>query len=348
MPTNPIPSSTKAGLAVLVAFASTIVSAPASASDFYAGKSIELIIGAAPGGGYDVYARTFGRHFGRHLPGNPAIVPKNMPGAGSARAAGFVSNVAPKDGTTVGSIMPGPIMNPLLEPKAEALFDPVKLIYLGNANNGSRVCVSRKDSKIKTFDDLITQKAVFGAIATNDSTRDYGYLHKHTSGAIYDLVSGYKGTNDITLAMERGEVDGMCGWDWASMKSQKPAWVQDKQANILLQVGLEPSEELTALGVPHVYRYVKNESDRQVVDFIVSQQLFQRPFIVPQETPADRVALLRAAFAATMRDPHFLADAEKVRIDIAPIDGVGVQDAVRKLYATPSDVVQRAQRAINP
>jgi tripartite-type tricarboxylate transporter receptor subunit TctC len=340
-----------AGLSTFaVALTAAIAAVPASASaaDFYAGKSIELIIGAAPGGGYDVYARTFARHFARHVPGTPAIVPKNMPGAGSARAAGFVSNVAPKDGTTIGSIMPGPIMNPLLEPKAEVLFDPVKLVYLGNANNGARVCVTRKDSSIKTFDDLLTHKAVFGAIATNDSTRDYGYLHKHTSGALYDLVSGYKGTNDITLAMERGEVDGMCGWDWSSMKSQKPAWVKEKQANILLQVGLEPNEELTALGVPHVYRYVKDGANRKVVDFIISQQLFQRPFIVPSETPADRVEILRRAFAATMRDPQFLADAEKVRIDIAPIDGAQVQDVVRKLYAAPKDIVERAQRAINP
>lgn len=339
--------STQAGLSLFVV-AAAIAAAPASAADFYAGKSIELIIGAAPGGGYDVYARTFARHFARHVPGTPAIVPKNMPGAGSARAAGFVSNVAPKDGTTIGSIMPGPIMNPLLDPKTEALFDPAKVVYLGNANNGARVCVSRKDSKIKTFDDLLTQKAVFGAIATNDSTRDYGYLHKHTSDALYDLVTGYKGTNDITLAMERGEVDGMCGWDWSSMKSQKPAWVKDKQANILLQVGLEPNEELTGLGVPHVYRYVKGEANRKVVDFIISQQLFQRPFMVPPETPADRVEILRTAFAATMKDPQFLADAEKVRIDIAPIDGVQVQDAVRKLYAAPKDIVERAQRAVNP
>jgi hypothetical protein len=194
----------------------------------------------------------------------------------------------------------------------------------------------------------MTHKAVFGAIANNDSTRDYGYLHKHTSGALYDLVTGYKGTNDITLAMERGEVDGMCGWDWASMKSQKPAWVKDKQANILLQVGLETSEELTGLGVPHVYRYVKTEENRKVVDLILSQQLFQRPFIVPQETPAERVAVLRTAFMATMKDPQFLAEAEKARIDIAPINGVDVQDVVRKVYATPPDVVQRAQRAINP
>jgi tripartite-type tricarboxylate transporter receptor subunit TctC len=344
----PMTSRTKhAALSVLVATAASLVIAPASASDFYAGKSIELIIGAAPGGGYDVYARTFARHFGRHVPGNPTIVPKNMPGAGSARAAGFVSNVAAKDGTVIGSIMPGPIMNPLLDPKAEVLFDPAKLIYLGNANNGPRVCVTRKDSAIKTFDDLLKRKAVFGAVATNDSTRDYGYLHKHTSGALYDLVTGYKGTNDITLAMERGEVDGICGWDWASMKSQKPAWVQEKQANILLQVGLEPSDELTGLGVPHLYRYVKDE-DRAVVDLVVSQQLFQRPFIVPPETPADRVAILRAAFAATMKDPQLLADAEKVRIDIAPIDGAQVQEAVRKLYATPKDVVERAQKAVNP
>ena len=233
-----------------------------------------------------------------------------MPGAGSARAAGFVSNVARQGRYGDRQHHAGPDHeSSCSNPRPRCCSISTKPIYLGNANNGSRVCVTRKDFKIRTFDDLLTQKAVFGAIATNDSTRDYGDPHKHTSGALYDLVSGYKGTNDITLAMERGEVDGMCGWDWASMKSQKPTWVTEELANILLQVSLEPSEELTALGVPHVYRYVKNDADRKVVDFIVSQQLFQRPFIVAPETPADRVAILRTAFAATMKDPQFLADA---------------------------------------
>src|SRR2546426_9920761 len=187
----------------------------AFAGDYYAGKGIDLLIGAPPAGGYDIYARVVGRHLGRHIPGQPTIVPKNMPGAGSARAAGYLSTVAPKDGTTIAAIMPGAVMGPLLDEKAEALFDPTKVLYLGTANNGTRVCVSRKDSKIKTFDDARTQKAAFGGVSTNDSTREYGYMHKKTAGAQYDVVSGYSGTAEIALAMERGEIYGACGLDLA-------------------------------------------------------------------------------------------------------------------------------------
>jgi tripartite-type tricarboxylate transporter receptor subunit TctC len=191
----------------------------ASAGDYYAGKSIDLLIGAPPGGGYDIYARALARHYGRHIPGQPTIVAKNMPGAGSARAAGFISTVAPKDGTAIAAIMPGAVMGPLLDEKAEALFDPTKVLYLGTANNGTRVCVSRKDSKIKTFDDALTQKAAFGGVSANDSTREYGYMHKKTAGAQYDVVSGYSGTAEIALAMERGEIDGAAGTGRASSRN---------------------------------------------------------------------------------------------------------------------------------
>src|SRR5882757_1812878 len=164
----------------LVALAATLPAFPAAAADYFAGKSIDLLIGAPPGGGYDIYARALARHYGRHIPGHPLIVAKNMPGAGSARAAGYISAVAPRDGTAIAAIMPGAVMGPLLEEKAEALFDPTKVLYLGTANSGTRICVSRKDSKIKTFDDAISQKAVFGGVSNNDSTRDYGFMHKKT------------------------------------------------------------------------------------------------------------------------------------------------------------------------
>src|SRR5215813_4378971 len=159
-----------------------------------------------------------------------------MPGAASGRVAGFVSAVAPKDGTAIAALMPGGVVGPLLDEKAETLFDPTKVLYLGSANNGTRVCVSRKDSKIRTFDDALTQKAVFGGVSNSDSTRGYGYMHKKTSGAKYDVVAGYSGTAEIALAMERGELDGVCGWDWASFKSQRPDWIRDHKVNLLLQV----------------------------------------------------------------------------------------------------------------
>jgi tripartite-type tricarboxylate transporter receptor subunit TctC len=337
----------RTGLTALAA-AVALATPSARAADYFAGKSIDLLIGAPAGGGYDIYARALARHYGRHIPGQPVIVSKNMPGAGSARAAGFISTVAPKDGTAIAAIMPGAVMGPLLDDKAEALFDPTKVNYLGTANNGTRVCVSRKDSKIKTFDDALTQKAAFGGVSSNDSTREYGYMHKNTAGAQYDVVSGYSGTAEIALAMERGEIDGACGWDWSSFKSQRPDWIRDGKVNLLLQVGLEPNAELTRMGVPSVFKYVKSDEARKVVELVISQQVFQRSYIAPPGLPAEQLDTLRSAFDATMSDRQFLDDAEKIRIDVSPLSGAKVQALVQKLYATPKDIVARARQAITP
>ncbi len=349
MPSTPI--TFLAGLAALAtAIGATLAAAPAPAADFYAGKSIDLLIGAPPAGGYDIYARVVGRHLGRHIPGQPTIVPKNMPGAGSARAAGYLSTVAPKDGTAIAAIMPGAVMGPLLDEKAEALFDPTKVLYLGTANNGTRVCVTLKGGKINSFDDTLSQtrKAVFGGVSTNDSTFEYGHLHKRTSGAQYDVVSGYRGTPDIALAMERGEVDGVCGWDWSSFKSQKPDWLRDNKVNVILQVGLAPNAELTRMGVPSVFKFVKSAEDRKVVELVIGQQVFQRSYIAPPGVPAEQLDTLRSSFDATMRDKQFLDEAEKLRIDISPLPGGKVQELVQQLHGAPKDIVERARQAIRP
>ena len=322
--------------------------APADAADYYAGKSIDFVVGTPPGG-YDIYARVVARHLGRHIPGQPTIVVKNMPGAGSAKAGQFISMMAPKDGTAIAAIMPGAIMGPLLDERADAaLFDPTKVLYVGTANSGTRVCFTLKGSKITTFDDVLKQKAVFGGVSTNDSTQEYGYLHKHTSGAQYDVVSGYRSTPDIGLAIERGELDGACGWDWSSLKAQKPDWLRDNRLNVLLQVSLDPHPELTRMGVPTVWQYVKNDDDRKIVELVVSQTVFHRSYIAPPGTPQEQLETLRTAFDATVRDRDFLDDAEKMRIDVAPLPGAKVQELVAKLYATPRDVVGRARAAIRP
>ena len=338
--------SAQAGLMALAVAAPGAL--PAAAQDFYAGKSIELLVGAPPGGGYDIYGRVVARHIGRHIPGKPNIVPKNMPGAGSARAAGFIAKIAPKDGTVIANIMPGAIIGPMLDPKAEKLFDPTVIAYIGNVNNGVRVCVSGSHSKIKTFDDARTLKAVFGGGQSNDFTRDYGYLHRKTTGAIWDMTVGYKGTNDLSIALERGEIDGLCGFDWASLKSQKPNWVRDKVVNVIIQDAIQPLDELTKLGVPHIMKYVKDDTTRKVVELILSQQVFHRSFIAPPGTAPAQLAILRKAFDATMVDPQFLADAEKLRIDVAPLSGAKVQEVVSNLYAARPEVVELARQAINP
>jgi tripartite-type tricarboxylate transporter receptor subunit TctC len=257
---------------------------PAVAADYYAGKTIEMIVGGGPGGGYDIYARAVARHMNRHIPGNPTIVVKNMPGASSGKAAQYISMVAPKDGTSMAGIMPGAIMGPLLDDRTAPLFDPTKVRYIGTANSGTRVCATLKGGKIGRFEDAQKIKAKFGGSGPNDSTYEYGYLHKHTSGALWDIVSGYRGTPDMALAMERGEIDGMCGWDWSSFKSQKPDWLRDNKANVMLQVSMEPHPELTRMGVPTVFQFVKDEESRKVVELVISQTIFHRSYIAPRVT----------------------------------------------------------------
>jgi tripartite-type tricarboxylate transporter receptor subunit TctC len=339
---------TRALRAGLAAAACGLACWPALAADFYAGRTIELEVGADVGGGYDIYARALARHLGRHIPGNPTIVVKNMPGAGSGRAAVFISNVAPKDGATLGALMPGAIIGPLLDDKAETQFDPTKVIYIGSADAGTRICATFQNSKIKTFEDARKQKTILGGTAAGGATRDYGYLLNHTAGAKFDVVAGYKGTADITLAMERGEVDGTCGWDWSSVKSQKSDWLRDHKINILVQVGLDPNPELTKLGAPELWKFISNNDDRKVSEMVVSQQIFQRSYVAPPGTPAEQISTLRTAFDATMNDPLFLADADAVRIAITPLSGAKVQEIVQKLYATPKPIIERARQVIKP
>jgi tripartite-type tricarboxylate transporter receptor subunit TctC len=332
----------------VILVAAGVMGRPAAAAEFYAGKTLDFMIGADVGGGHDIYARLLARHLPRYIPGSPAIVPKNLPGAGSGRAAAFIASVAPKDGTVIGAVFPGVVVGPLLEDRGQTLFDPTQFAYLATADSGTRVCATYQTSKVKTFADALQQKVILGATAAGGSTRDYAALLKNVAGMKVELVSGYKGTADILLAMERGEVDGICGWDWSSLRSQKSEWLRDGKLNLIVQMGLEPEADLTARGVPEVWTYVKDEEARRVVELVVSQQIFSRPYIAPPGTPAEQVKTLRAAFAATLQDKQLREEAEKLRLDITPSPGERLQEVVQKLYATPKNIVERAKEAIKP
>jgi tripartite-type tricarboxylate transporter receptor subunit TctC len=323
---------------------------PAMAGEpFYAGKTINFLVGGNPGGGYDIYARTIARHLPQFIPGHPDIVVKNMPGAGSGKAAAFLYAQGAKDGTDLGAVYPGAIMDPLLgEHGDKAQYDPTKFQYIGTADNGTRMCITWHTSKTKTYEDAMKRKTVLGASQAGGSTRDYAYMQNRLTGTKFEVVSGYKGSVDILIAMERGEVEGMCGYDWSSLKSQRPDWIRDKKVNILTQIGVDSEPALTQAGVPPLWNFVKNEDDRKVIELVVSQQIFGRPYFVPPGTDAERVATLRNAFSATVKDKNFLEDAKKTRIDIEPVDGGKIQQVVERLYATPKNVVERAKQATMP
>ena len=334
-------------IASMIAFA-LAASAPAAAetADIYAGKTITFIIGTSPGGGYDIYGRTIARHLPRHIPGSPIIVIQNMNGASTMRAAGFIYNVAPRDGSVIGAISPGAVVGPLLEGKADGLYDPTKFYYLATANNSSRVCATYMTSQTKTFRDALERETIIGSVAEGGSTRDYAYLHKNTSKARFRVISGYKGTPDVILAMERGEVDGICGLDWSSLRAQKADFIRDGKLNILVQAGLEPNDELTRMGVPPIWQFVEDGDDRLVAELVIGQQLFGRPYIAPPGTPLEAVEILRAGFLNALNDPALIADAERSQIDLAPAGGERVQEGVQKIYNAPKHIVERAKDAI--
>jgi tripartite-type tricarboxylate transporter receptor subunit TctC len=322
----------------------------AQAEDFYKGKSINLLIGGDPGGGYDLYGRALARHFSKHVPGHPSIVVKGMPGAGSIILANHMYARAPKDGLTIGMIYPGAIVGPLLydKIKKKAKYEPRKFNYLGTANVSTRVCATYKTSKTHTFDDALKRETIMGGDAPGGSPYDYANFLHNEVGARFKLSAGYKGTTDILLAMERGEVDGICGFDWSSLRTQKPTWIRDHKLHIILQVGPEEHKGLTKMGVPTMWKYVHDKETHAVLELIVDQQVFGRPFVLPPGVPADRLAILRKAFDATMADKAFLADASKMGLEVAPASGERVQATVDKLYTAPASLVARAKKAVQP
>jgi tripartite-type tricarboxylate transporter receptor subunit TctC len=333
---------------IAAAAASALFSTPTTAQDFYAGKTIDFIVGHYVGGGYDIYARALARHYSRHIPGHPGIVVRNMPGAGSAKAGLHIANTAARDGTVIGAVTPGAIMAALLDGRNDTTFDPTRVAFIGTANHGTRICVTMKEAAVQTFADMLKTKTVIGGVAVNDATHDYAYMVKNVTGAQLSIVAGYNGTANIGLAMERREVDGSCGWDWASFKSQRARWLKENRVNVLAQIGQETDEDLTRRGAPPIWNFISNEDDRKAVELIISQQVFHRSYIAPPGVPAPRLEILRTAFLATMNDPQFLADADKTGIDIAPLDGGKIQELIARLAATPDAVVQRAKRAIRP
>ena len=332
--------------AAIAAATASVMPSPADAQAFFEGKRITIVTAGTSGAGLDAYVRLVARFFTRHIPGQPLLIVQNMPGAGSYTAAEYIETQAAKDGTFIGSVFPGAILAPLLDEK-KPRFDPTKFIYLGTAETGPRICLSFHTSKVKTYDDVLSNKLIVAASQAGGSSRDYALMANTLAKAQFQLVSGYKGGADMLLAVERGEVEGLCAFDWSTIKAARPDWVRDKKVNLLIQFGVAPDKELTALGVPDFLKHVP-ESERPVADLIVAQQIFSRMFFVGNAVPADRVQQLREAFMKTMGDPIFRAEAEKQQMNIDPLDGEQVQKIVAQIYASSPDVVARAKKALEP
>ena len=280
-------------IAAASALSALVAAGSAQAQDavaqFYRGKQINLYIGTSPGGGYDTYARLLARRFGSYIPGNPTIVPQNMPGAGSNKLAGFMYSVAPKDGTAVGAIFSGAILQPLIG-DTPTQHDPSKFIYLGNANNEVFICIARSDAPAKAFADTFRQELIIGATNEGGATRDFPAMLVNVLGAKLRIVTGYAGSNEIILAIERNEVQGMCGVGWSSIIAQHPQWLSNGFARILAQLAARGHPAINRMGVPLAIDYAKTEDDRKVMNLMYSQLSFGRPYVLPPGVPADRVA----------------------------------------------------------
>jgi tripartite-type tricarboxylate transporter receptor subunit TctC len=313
-----------------------------SPADFYKNRDIDLYIGYSVGGAYDFYARVIGRHMGAHIPGNPTLVPKNFEGAGSLRLANYLYRVAPQDGSAFGTIGRGIAFDPLLIGKGDQ-FDAVKFNWLGSANNEVSVCVALKDSGIAKFEDLFTKELTIGGTGTSADTDQFPRVLNGVLGTHFKIVEGYPGGNDVILAMERGEVQGRCGWSWSSVKSTHKSWIDDKRMIVLAQLSLSKHPELP--DVPLVTDFAKTDEQRQILKMIFARQVMGRPYLAPPNLPADRVALLRQAFMDTMTDKDFLAEADKTQLEINPVSGAEVERLVKEVYATPADIVAKAKTA---
>jgi tripartite-type tricarboxylate transporter receptor subunit TctC len=314
-----------------------------SVADFYKGKTVDLYIGYSAGGAYDLYARVLARFIGKHIPGNPTVVPKNMTGAGSLLLANWLYNVAPKDGTAFGIIGRGTPFDPILGNK-RAQFDGTRYTWIGSANNEVSVCVAWHTSGITKFDDLLTKELVVGGTGASADTDQFPKIMNGVLGTKFKVVTGYPGGNEIGLAMERGEVQGRCGWSWSSVKSTHQKWYDEKKFHILVQLALEKHPDLRH--VPLIVDLAKSADDRKVLELIFARQVMGRPFLGPPDIPRDRAEALRQAFMNTMKDQEFLVAAETAKLEITPVAGHQLEQLVKETYATPANIAQRAAAAL--
>ena len=321
-----------------------LVARPSNAqtvADFYAGRTINVYIGFSPGGAYDIYARELARFMGRHLPGHPTLVAQSMAGAGGLRAANFLYSVAPRDGTAIGMFSRGLVTAPLL---TGAPYDSRKFFWLGSVAPETVLCAVWSTSPIVTWDDMLHKNFVMGGTAPGADSDDYSSVLKNMFGAKLKLVSGYPGGIELNIAMERGEIDGRCGWSWSAIKATSLSWISEKKIRLLVQMGLSKEPELP--DVPWIMDRATNDRDRQMLDLLLARQVAAWPFMAPPGLPEDRKAALRQAFDDTMRDPEFLAETRRSGLIVNPVDGAKLDALIAEVYRIPQDVVDAARSTV--
>jgi tripartite-type tricarboxylate transporter receptor subunit TctC len=312
-----------------------------AAEDATPGRTVSIIVGFSPGGAYDLYARVLAKYMGKYLPGNPTLVVQNMPGAGGLKAANYLYRVAPRDGSTFGTFARGVVIGPLF---GEGSFDATKFSWIGSVTDDVNVCLSWHTSAVKTWNDLLSKPFTVAGQGPQADPNIYANLVKNLFGAPIRVVSGYPGSNEITLAMERGEVDGVCALSYSTVRTTLGEQIRNKDINIVFQAGMKKAADLP--DVPLLLDLARDDTQRTVLKLIMGVQGMARPFLATPGLPQARKEELRAAFGDTMKDAAFLAEAKRLNLEINPSSGHDVAALVAELYRTPSDVVAQAKRAI--
>jgi len=335
--------------AALISIAGLSVMSRSSAQEpaaNFAGKQITVAVASTPGGGYDSYARLLSSHIGKYLPGHPTSITTNMTGAGGNTLARYIMSVAPKDGTWIALVLPATITGGIYIDKAKLQYDPSQLVHIGSANSEIDMCFARSSTGVAKLSDVLSREVTMGASAVGGATREQPLVLNRILGAKFKIVSGYPGTREILLAIERDEVSGVCGMSYSSMRMQKGEWLESGFIRPISQNHPTGDKALSAQGVQRAVELVKSDIDRQAMELIYSQQTFGRPFVVATGTPPAAVAALRSAFMKAMDDAQLKAEASKMGLDINPVAGNELQTIVNQLYASPPAVVARATEAL--
>lgn len=337
----------KSRAALLCAMLAPAISASAAhadaAADFYKGRTIQFFVGYEAGSGYDLYARLLARHYGASIPGHPNVIVQNMPGAGSIKAANYLYEVAPRDGTQIGMTGRGTPMTPLLGGKGPTFKDDQSFTWIGSMNNEVSVCVAWQGSGVKTIQDAMQRELTTSATSLGaDDTTVFPSVLNAMIGTKFKWITGYPGGAAMNLAMERGEAQGRCGWSWSSVKSTQPDWLKDGKISLLLQLSLEKHPELP--NVPGIMDFAKNDEQRKVLELIFARQVMGRPVLAPPSLPPERTQALRRGFDAAMKDPALIADADKGQWEITPVSGEEIEKLMARLYATPTHIVELAKQ----
>jgi tripartite-type tricarboxylate transporter receptor subunit TctC len=340
---NPAQRVPALAAAVLLLLASAGVVRAQTPEQFYKGHQLSMIVFTGAGSTYDIYARLLVRHLGDHIPGKPAIIVQNMPGAGGLKAEEYIYRIAPKDGTVMGTVGRGLPFEPMLG-ENEGNLDPLKFTWLGSMNRDVSLAMSWLTSKVKTFEDLKQHELLVPGTGTGADSEILPLAFNRFAGTRFKIIEGYRDTAVAALAMERGELDGLAYWSWASIMAVHPDWVRDKKVNLLFQTGVDPVPELP--DVPRIRNLVADPTDRAALAFLLAREIVGRPFFAPPDLPPDRAAALRSAFAATMRDPAFLEDTQRARLDVSLVTGEEVGALLKESAGAPKDVLDRVKQAL--